>query len=164
MQLFGAGQQVTIRFLNPKSGKPIRKIWISVVQYKGSPPKGPIPADYVVSTVNARTDRNGEVTATLHDPLPTYISVHSFDLSYGGSLLPIDDVLKTGVVMDYSSKGAPQGYWTDDQGQPAMKSGTLLDHSDRKEATTLKVAPEPGVIVFVEKKVTTGERIRQEIP
>lgn len=162
--VFGAERKITLRFLDPKSGTPIRKMWVNVFQYKGNPPKGPVPAEYVMSSLSLRTDRNGEIAATLHNPLPTYVGIQSFDLAYNGPLISIDDVLKSGVIVDHSSKGAPQGYWTDNQGHRSMRSGSLLDHSDKKWATTVNPVPEPGVIVFVEKRITTGERIRQEIP
>jgi hypothetical protein len=126
-ELFSSAQQeIKVRFLDPRSGKPLRKMWVSVIQYKNNPPKGPVSAEYVVSTQSVRTDRNGEVTAILHDPLPTYISIHSFDLWYSGSLIPVEDVLKSGVVLDYSRDGAPHGYWAGEQEHASMRSGSLL--------------------------------------
>ena len=164
LHIFGAQKQITVRFLDPKSGKPIRGMWVSVSQYKGDLPKGPIPAEYVVSTLNVQTDQNGEVAATLGDPLPAYIGVHSFDLWHSGPLIQVDEVLKSGAVLDYSGKGAPQDYWVDNQGHRSMESGSLLNHSDKKSAATCKPVPEPGVIVFVEKKLTAWDKMRQEIP
>lgn len=139
-------------------------MWVTVSQYKGNPPKGPIPAGYLVSTVSVQTDRNGEVLAILHDPLPTYISIHSFDLSHSGLLIQVDEVLKSGAVLDYSGKGAPRGYWIDNQGHRSMESGSLLNHSDKVSGATPKPVPEPGVIVFVEKKLTAWDKMRQELP
>jgi len=164
LPLFGAQQQVTLRFLDPKSCKPIRKMWVDITQYKGNPPKGPIPAEYVLSALSVQTDRNGEVAAILRDPLTTYISIHSFDLSHSGPLVQVDEVLKSGAVLDYSGKGAPQGYWVDNQGHRSMESGSLLNHNDKKSTATCKPEPEPGVVVFVEKRLTAWDKMRQETP
>lgn len=67
LHLLGAQRKITVRFLDPKSGKPIRKMWVGVTQYKGRPPKGPIPADYRLAFTSAKTDRNGEVAVRLHN-------------------------------------------------------------------------------------------------
>jgi hypothetical protein len=164
MNLLGEQRRVTARFLDPRSGKPIRKMWVWVTLYKGNPPKGPIPAEYVVSRQNVRTDVNGEVVAVLHDPLPTFISIHSFDLSYGGSLISVDEVLKSGVVLDYSDKSPPEGYWVDKEGRRSMKSGRTAKHNGSKAATITKPVPQPGVIVFIERRLTRSDRVRQELP
>ena len=138
-------------------------MWVAVTQYMGKPPKGPMPAEYRVSFLSAKTDQNGEVIVGLHDPLPMFISVDA-DLWYSGPLIPVDEVLKCGAVLDYSGKGAPQAYWVDNQGHRSMKSGGLLNHNDKKSTATSKPVPEPGVIVFVEKRLTVWDKMRQEIP
>lgn len=163
LHLFAADRQITVRFLDPKSAKPIRKMWVGVTQYKGDPPKGPIPAEYRVSYLNSKTDQNGEIVVALHDPLPTFVSVIA-DLWYNGSLISVGEVLKSGVVLDYSGKGAPHGRWVGDKGHRSMESGSLLNHRDKKSAATSKPVPEPGVIVFVEKRLTLWDNLRQEIP
>lgn len=165
MYIFGAEKQITVRFLDPKSGKPIRKMWVNVTQYSGNPPKGPIPAEYIVASSSARTDKHGEVVAVLHEPLATYIGIHSFDLAYSDFLIPIAEVLKTGVVLDCSpGKEAPQGYWVDGQGRPVLKSGAPPARGTNKASATIRPGPEPGVIVLVETRLTIWDKMRQELP
>lgn len=159
-------RSITVRFLDPQSGKPIRKMWVDVPQYSGKPAKGPMTAEYVVSDLNLRTDQNGEILVALHDPLPAFIAPHSFDLWYSGFLIPVGEALKSGVVLNYSNKGAPRGYWVDRNGRPVMKSGTLLDHANGsgKMPPRVNPAPKPGEIVFVERRLTRWDRMRMEIP
>lgn len=163
--LWSAPRQVTVRFVDPKSGKPLRNLWVLVDQWKGKPAKGPMTDKYFVSDTRARTDRNGEVVVDLREPLPAFISVLVPDLWNSGDLLPVNEVLKSGVVLDYSGKGMPAGYWVDSKGRPIMKSGTSPKHGGKKKASPRFVpAAKPGVIVYVEKKITAWERMRMELP
>lgn len=159
------GQQITVRFINPKSGKPLRKMWVGVTQWKGEPPKGESNVPYILGSTNAQTNRNGEVVFMLSDPPPMFVSVQSFDLWYSGSLIPTSKVLESGVILDYSDAKPPRGYWVNKQGQLILKSGTLLGHgSNGKPALKLKIKAKPGEIIYIEKKITLWQRMRQEIP
>lgn len=133
-------QKVTVRFLDPKSGTPICKMWVGVTQYKGNlpnGPKGPIPVEYVLAHFNAQTNENGEVAVTLHDPIPTFIQIQSFDLWNSGPRIPTSEVLGSGVVLTYSR---------------------------RAKRSEVKPAPRPGEIVFVERRLTRWDRMRMELP
>lgn len=161
-----ARRQVTVRFITPKSGKPIRKIWVGVTQWKDKPPKDAGTARYVLADTNAQTNRDGEVVFTLSDPPPKFVSVDSFDLWYSGSLILTSEVLKSGVVLDYSDAKPPRGYWVNRQGQPVLKSGSLLpdEHKSNKKAVKLRVSAKPGEIVYVESTITRWQRLLQELP
>ncbi len=129
-----SSNEITIRFVEPKTGEPLRKMWVGLTQYKDHPPKGPIPAKFVLATSQRQTDANGKVAFCLHEPIPTYLAVHSFDLSNNGSLLSVEEVMNRGVVLDFSKRSA---------------AGTL---------------PKPGIILFVERRISTLDRMRQELP
>ncbi|MGH9397428.1 MAG: hypothetical protein ACRD18_11335 [Terriglobia bacterium] len=105
-----------------------------------------------MSLTNARPGRNGQVIFTLHNPLPMFVDINdSADLWYSGGLVPTSKVLEAGVVFDYSDAKPPRGYWVNSQGQPVMKSGSLLPDGQKptKGAAKLKVSAKPGEIIFV---------------
>jgi hypothetical protein len=137
LHLFGAQKQITVRFLDSASGKPIRKMWVTVSQYKGDLPNGPIPASNVVSKLSGRTDQKGEISATLGDQLPTYVWVFAPDLRNSGPLFHMAEVLQSGVLFSYDRKG---------------------------NVPTMTPEPQAGEIVFVEKRLTTWDKMRQETP
>ena len=153
---------IKIRFLDPSSGKPIRKMWVAISQLKDDPPAGPVPAEYCVAFTSLKTDSNGEVEVQLHDPTPAFISVHA-DLWYNAPLLAVDEVLKSGVVMD-SRKPPPKGCWVDKNGHCRMKSGSLLPEGDSQRPPVINPKPQPGLIIIVEKRISTWDRMRQELP
>lgn len=159
-------QRVTVRFLDPRSGKPIRKMWVGVTQWKDEPPKEESNVPYILGNTNAQTNRSGEVVFTLSDPPPMFVSVHSFDLWYSGNLIPTSKVLESGVVFDYSDAKPPRGYWVNKQGQPVMKSGSLFPDGQKpkKGVSKLKVSAKPGEIIFVERKITRWQWFLQELP
>jgi len=132
-----AQKQIAVRFLDPKSGKPIRKMMVWVTQYKGNLPKGPIPLCYELAHAKIKTDEKGEVLVTLHDPPPKFIGIISFDLWNSGPLIPLDKVLESGVVLDYSRK---------------------------VKGASPKPSAKPGEIIFVERRLTVWDRMRQELP
>lgn len=162
-QLPKAVQHVTVRFINPKSGKPIRGMWADFSQFEAKPTR---ESDHLFSNRAAQTNRDGEVVFTLSDPLPKFLSVHSFDLWYSGTLVPTSKVLNSGIVFDYSDAKAPRGYWVNKQGQPVMKSGSLLGLGNKAKSgvTKLKVTTKPGEIIFVERKITRWQWFLQELP
>ena len=132
-----AQKHITVRFLDPKSGKPIHKLRVWVYQYKGNLPKGPIPLRYELAHAKSLTDEKGEALVTLHDPPPKFIGVVASDLSNSGPVIPLCKVLKFGVVLDYSRK---------------------------VNGSKPKTSAKPGEIVFVERKLTVWDRMRQELP
>jgi len=153
---------IKIRFLDPSSGKPLRKMWVAISQLKDDPPAGPVPAEYCVAFTSLKTDSNGEVEVQLHDATPAFISVHA-DLWYNAPLLAVDEVLKFGVVMD-SRKPPPKGCWVDKNGHCRMKSGSLLPEGDSQRPPVINPKPQPGLIIIVEKRISTWDRMRQELP
>ncbi len=164
VHIFAAGSRITVRFIDPESGKPIRNMWITLTQYKGDPPATFIPSKYVLSNSRARTDSQGEVVAVLRKPEATYIAIHSFDLAYSGFLIPLADVLQTGVVVDCSSGRVLRGQWVDADGRVLMKSGATPDRKSTNSPAKITPAAHPGVVIFIERKLTIPNRIRQEIP
>jgi hypothetical protein len=160
-------QWVTVRFLSPKSGKPIRKMSVTVTQWRDVPPPPSEGSDmpYFLGDKNAQTNRNGEVRFRLNDPPPKFVDVHSFQLWYSGDFIPISKILESGVVLDYSGAKPPRGYWVNKRGQPIMKSGTLLGHGSKgKRVSKLKIKAKPGKIIYIEKKITLWQRMLQEMP
>jgi hypothetical protein len=154
---------IRIRFLDPTSGKPIRKMWVAVSQYKDKPAAGPVPAGYRVAFTSVKTDRNGEVVVQLLDPTPAFISVDA-DLWYNASFIAADEVLKSGVVLDYSHKPPPKGCWVDKDGHCRMKSGSLLPDEGSRKPPVVNPKPQPGLLIIVEKRISRWERLRQELP
>jgi hypothetical protein len=154
---------VRIRFLDPTSRKPIRKMWVAVTQYKDKPPPGPIPAEYFLAFTSVKTDRNGEVEVQLHDPATTFISVHA-DLWYNPPLIGVDEVLNTGVVLEYSRKPPPKGCWIDKNGHCGMRSGSLLPNNGSQGSHVVAPESQPGLLVIVEKRISWWDRLRQELP
>lgn len=112
-------------------------MWVSVTQFKGGVPKGPIPASYVLGDFSAQTNENGEVVVRLNDPLPEFIEVHSFDLQENGPLIPCNVVVQRGVVLTYVPKDLTSYF---------------------------KATDKAGEIIFVERRLTLWDKIRQEIP
>ncbi len=154
---------VRIRFLDPTSGKPIRKMWVAVSQYKDKPASGPMPAEYRLAFTSVKTDSNGEVEVQLHEPAPAFIAVHA-DLWYNPPLIAVDEVLDSGVVLDYSRKPPPKGCWVDKDGQCRMKSGSLLSDKDDRKTPVVNPTPQPGLLVIVGKRISRWDRVKQEIP
>ena len=138
-------------------------MWVAIGQLKDKPAAGPVPSEYYVALTNLKTDRNGEVEVQLHEPSPAFISVLA-DLWYNPPMLAVDDVLKSGVVLDYSRKPPPKGCWVDENGHCRMKSGSSLPDKDNQRAPVINPTPQPGLLIIIEKRISKWDRFRQELP
>ena len=133
-----AQQELRVRFLDPRSEKPIRKLWVGVVQWNGMSPDEPILAKNVVSDLNTRTDQNGTVVVKLAEPLPKFVWVSSLALvSPGTPGIPVCDVLRSGVVLKYR---------------------------DKSRTWTSELTGKPGEILIMDRRLTVWDRVRRELP
>ena len=98
-------QQVTLRYLDQKSGKPIRNFPVVIHQWRTPARDFRGLAQDFAGSQSSRTNRNGEVIVWLAEPPPGSISIVCFDLVKEATW-PIDipDVLKSGVVLRVDTK------------------------------------------------------------
>ena len=78
--------------------------------------------------------------------------------------IAVDEVLNSGVVLDYSRKPPPKGCWVDKDGHCRMKFGTLLPDEASHKPSVVNPKPEPGLLIIVEKRISRWDRVRQELP
>lgn len=134
-----ASQQITVRFLDPRSGKPIRKYPVVVIKWNsGAGAKDWQPlTKYVTSSLTARTDANGVVVVNV-DPLAKFITVDFYDLAGGGThRIDLGEVVKEGLTLKFDEKA---GAWR-------------TEHTAR-----------PGELLILTRKLTLWERMRRELP
>jgi hypothetical protein len=160
-----AQQELALQFLDFRSGKPIKGYNFVISVWSGAwtgpevtkdvtfvsekPMKGnessvvvcfpePLSGEgTVVFTASIKTDRNGRVLIYFPGAIPDHIRVDSFGLAAS--------------VPDLSPS-------------KAIKSGQLVMCVENKTDSEFQVSAKPGEIVILNKRITTLDRIRQEIP
>jgi hypothetical protein len=140
---------ITLRFIEADSGKPIVGMWVSVSAWdeNGNQGRQPPPAGVAKidkNTQSIKTDKKGEAVFRLYaEPALKTLYVDTVgDLR--GCYKPkfsIDEVKASGVVASY-------------------------DSSRPKWCVPLKVqaTAKPGEVVILDKKMTVWDRMRREIP
>lgn len=130
-----AQREVSIRFLDFESGKPIKKLGVMITGYKGDPSHGKAADSTILFSVSKKTDQDGRVVVQLTEPLPDRIHVYSFDLAQSLSGFSPAEVLKAGSVVEY-----------------------------RDNTPKLQISAKPGEILILNRKLTAWDKMRREIP
>jgi hypothetical protein len=141
--LGAAAQDITLRLVNAKSGKPLRAVPVTMFSWNGprtfrldNVPKGE-------AIVHTTTDTKGQAVFHLPEAGPEHIG-----FSVGG---PRDFV----------------GCWhpRDLSPETVMRSGVVADYNESKcGKLKIQVSAKPGEVVIVDKKLTLLDQMRQEIP
>jgi hypothetical protein len=124
-----APTDIVVRFLNPKSGKPLTKVGILVLLWNESQSNG--NSEKPPSHLSLKTDEHGEIHIHLNDPLPSRVTLSNSVQLAGCSELVFDvlEAIRSGVVAKFDV--------------------------NRKWCGQLKARPtaKPGEIVVFDKKV-----------
>jgi hypothetical protein len=127
-------QAITVRFLDFKSGKPIKNLSVIVTLWNGKSTMD-VSGMTNISETRARTDDHGSLMVKVPDPTPEHISVFTPDLVQAVTQLSPSDVLKAGGVVPY-----------------------------RRGRNKSDVTAQAAEIVILNHKLTAADRMRQEIP
>lgn len=158
-------QRITIRFVDYRSGKPIKNFSVSLDAWSGKRSGAVITMDTsiireryskerdgkvsvrlplreseektAVFEASTKVDRDGRLTVYFPEILPEHISILTHDLWTSPPAFDPSEVIKTGEVVPFKH-----------------------NHVD----TRLQFSPTPGEIVIVSKKFTGWDRMLQEIP
>jgi len=140
--LAASAQDIAVRLVNAKSGKPLSKIRVAVSTWNGTFDihRPPLPHK---ETVFAITDAKGVAVFHLPQPIPKHAGFEIGGLrDFAGCWrlpdLSLETVMRSGVVADYNES----------------KCGKLRT----------QVSAKPGEVVIVDKKLTLADQMRQEIP
>lgn len=140
--LGASAQDITVRLLNAKSGKPMSGIRVAMSTWNGTFDihRPPLPHKKTADTV---TNVKGIVVFRLTHPIPEHVG---FDVGglrdFAGCWrlldLSLEKVIRSGIVADYNES----------------KCGKLK----------IRVSAKPGEVVILDRKLTKWDRMRQEIP
>ena len=158
-------QQITIRFVDYRSGKPIKNFYLSFDAWSGKRSGAIITKDTsiirekyskerdgkvtvrlsprqseektVIFEASTKVDRDGRLTVYFPETLPEHIRVLTFDLWSSPPDFDPSEVINTGEVVPFKH-----------------------DHVD----ACPQCSRTPGEILIVSKKRTVWDRMRQEIP
>jgi hypothetical protein len=129
-------QAITIRLLDFKSGKPIKKLNVDVTLWNGQSTGVLASGITIIAETRAKTDEHGSLVVKVPDPAPEHISIFTPDLAQPSTpRISPGDVLKAGVVVPY-----------------------------RHGNYQLGVTAQAGEIVILNHKLTAADRMRQELP
>ena len=134
-----ATQQIAIRLLDFDSGKPIKKLSLSLTFWNGNPePDGWLTRNSIVREGSARTNEEGRIVVDVPRPVPEHLRLFHPDLTDPYSPdLSLAEALKSGIVVAYK-------------------------HSTK--GPTAQASSKQGEIVIFNKRRTAWERMRQEVP
>jgi hypothetical protein len=127
-------QAITVRFLDFKSGKPIKNLSVIVTLWNEKS-AGNVSGVRNISETRSKTDDHGSLTVKVPDPMPEHISVFTPDLVQAVTQLSPGDVLKAGVIVPYS-----------------------------RERNKSDMTAQAGEMVILNHKLTAADRMRQEVP
>jgi hypothetical protein len=140
--LSASAQDISVRLVNAKSGKPLCRIRVAMSTWNGTFDihRPPLPHR---ETVEAITDAKGVAVFHLPQPIPERVGFEIGGLRDFAGCWRLRDlspatVLRSGVVADYNES----------------KCGKLRTQASAK----------PGEVVIVDKKLTLGDQMRQELP
>jgi hypothetical protein len=142
-----AQKNITLRFLDAESGKPITGISVSVFAWdenegRQEPPSGQVlKIDRNAQVV--KTDKEGNAIFRIYEPILKYLVIDSAGELRGCSArrFSMEELIRSGVIASYST------------GQPKW-CVELKAHATAK----------PGEIVIFDKRLTLWDRMRQEFP
>ena len=129
-------QAITIRFLDFKSGKPIKNLSVDVTLWDGKSTGASVSDRTTISETSVKTDDHGSLIVKIPDPAPEHISIFTLDLVQPSTpRISPGDVLKAGVVVPYRHANYQPG-----------------------------VMAQAGEIVILNRKLTAADRMRRELP
>jgi hypothetical protein len=122
-----AQQDITVRLLHYRTGKPIKKVSVSIAFWNGEPFNENI-------VIKAKTDKNGQILVHVPEPVPEHLSMSSFDLFLSR------DGVNSGIPMSPAE---------------ALKSGLVVPYEEghSHSHSHLKVSAKPGQIVLFTRKL-----------
>lgn len=138
-----SGENFTLRVVNPKSGKPLSKVPVTMFYWNGPPTYSPdaVPKEQIV--IHATTDADGVASFALSEPHREHVGFSigtPWDLAGCWHLKAVspDVIRQSGTVADYDEK----------------KCGKLKQQGVAK----------PGEVLIFERRLTTVEKARREVP
>jgi len=131
-----AQQEITIRFLDFRSGKAIQKIDVLSILWDGSSFKAAAQDGRLVSRVSAKTDKNGVIRIPIPEPIPTHVSISSLD-----TVNPVSVEIKLADILN---------------------SGVLIPH--KREKSNLQLSATAGQIIILTQKLGVAGKLALEIP
>jgi hypothetical protein len=141
--LYASSQDITVRLINAKSGKPLGKVPVTMFLWNGPPTFRPDNVTKDVIVGHKITDADGQAVFHLPQPLPEHV---------GFLLEPPMDFLGCWHLQDSSP-------------ETVLRSGVVADYNESKCGKLRQQASAgPGEIVIFEKKLTVGEQMRRELP
>jgi hypothetical protein len=136
--LRASAQDLTIRVIDARSGKPLRRVDVAVVSWNGPPTS---PKDKLA--MDGTTDSEGRVLFRLPQPLRAHIGFEVGD--------PWD------LAGCWHVRGASP--------EAVLRYGLVADYNESKcGKSKVKVSARPGEVIIVERKLTTWEKMRRELP
>lgn len=137
------GQRVIImRFLDYRSAKPLKNLYVSVTFWNGKNPKDVALPRNVVSRNTLKTDQHGKISISVPEQVPEHIYIMASDFFFNNpSMISTAEVLKSGLLLPY----------------PGKQQGKHPRHNPHLSA-------KPGEIIVLNKRMTAWDRILQEIP
>jgi hypothetical protein len=137
-----SAQDIIVRLIDARSGKPLSKVYVAMSSWNGTFDihKPPYPKR---ETAEGKTDTEGKIVFHFPPPAPEHIGFsvgnpRDFAGCWRLRDFSLDAVIRSGVVAEYNES----------------KCG--------KKKT--EVTAKPGEVVIVEKRLTLGQQMRQEIP
>ena len=142
--LCALAQDITLRLIDAKTGKPLRKVPVTMFSWNGPTAFRPddIPKDQLI--FHGITDSEGRAIFSLPRPLLAHIG------------------FSVGTPVDFA------GCWHiggDVSPEKVLQSGLVAEYDEsRCGKLRTQVSKRPGEVVVVERRLTVGEKIRREIP
>jgi hypothetical protein len=136
-------EQITLRFIDAESGKPLKGIWVGIfAENVGQPVETKHGS---VSTVIVKTDGTGQAVFRLPKQVPSRLGIEATGALHGcsGRVFSVEDVLRKGIEASYHYN-ALKPRWC-----PKLKA---------------EASAKPGEIVIFDIPMTVWDRIRQENP
>lgn len=141
--LGASAQDITMRLIDAKSGKPLRKVPVTMFAWNGPStfPPDNVPKGEVV--MHGTTDKEGRAVFHLPQPTPEHIG------------------FSVGTPWDFA------GCWRlrDLSPETVLRSGVVAHYNvSQCGKSSVQVSANPGEVVILEKKLTLWEKMRREIP
>jgi hypothetical protein len=138
---FASAQDITLRLVNAKSGKPLSKIAVSMHAWNGTLDIHK-PSDSKHVIVGATTDADGIAVFHLPQPAPEHLGFN--------------------VCCPWDLAGC--WHLSDVSPDTVLREGTVAEYNDKCGKLRRPISAKPGEVVIAERKLTLWEKMRREIP
>ena len=139
--LYGSPLTVNLRLMDARSGRPLKGIKVEIFTWVGEARTKAEGQKTKRVKGQAVTDEDGRTTFQLPEPLPQHM---------GFLLVPPDDF---------------GGCWGQDfSPEEVLRSGTVANFAPKCGKLKWQASAKPGEVVIFEKKLTSWEKMRREIP